>query len=243
MAQQVALRRAQVQDEASGRAVFEEVDPKSLLDQPPPKDVVKPPSLVTTANTSFAANVTGLPGESFWNTTLPRLHPSNLRLVSVPPGLSSAHHPAARAPPPVFSSFPLSYAQGPYADPHRQTAAHPSFALPPAPPAPYVLPTAAAPPHAALGLATSLYEPPSVVAAAKHPPPPPPLASLVGSAPLYEASAMAAASGTASKPLTPELQPISAAGSPVAVALDYSSHADLSDEYIDVQGTATAGLS
>ncbi|KAL3196755.1 hypothetical protein MRX96_015373 [Rhipicephalus microplus] len=36
MAQQVALRRAQVQDEASGRAVFEEVDPKSLLDQPPP---------------------------------------------------------------------------------------------------------------------------------------------------------------------------------------------------------------
>lgn len=56
MAQQVALRRAQVQDEASGRAVFEEVDPKSLLDQPPPKDVVKPPSLVTTANTSFAAN-------------------------------------------------------------------------------------------------------------------------------------------------------------------------------------------
>lgn len=55
MAQQVALRRAQVQDEASGRAVFEEVDPKSLLDQPPPTDVVKPPTLVSTAN-SFAAN-------------------------------------------------------------------------------------------------------------------------------------------------------------------------------------------
>uniref|UniRef100_L7LSH5 Putative doublesex and mab-3 related transcription factor 1 n=1 Tax=Rhipicephalus pulchellus TaxID=72859 RepID=L7LSH5_RHIPC len=55
MAQQVALRRAQVQDEASGRAVFEEVDPKSLLDQPPPTDVVKPPALVSTAN-SFAAN-------------------------------------------------------------------------------------------------------------------------------------------------------------------------------------------
>lgn len=242
MAQQVALRRAQVQDEASGRAVFEEVDPKSLLDQPPPKDVVKPPSLVTTANTSFAANVTGLPGESFWNTTLPRLHPSNLRLVSVPPGLSSAHHPAARHPPPVFPSFPIPYAQGPYADPHRQTAAHPSFALPPAPPAPYVLPTAAAPPHAALGLATSLYEPPSVVAAAKHPPPP--LATLVASAPLYDASAMAAAAASgasSSKPLTPELQPLPAAGSPVA--LDYSSHADLGDEYIDVQGTATAGLS
>lgn len=260
MAQQVALRRAQVQDEASGRAVFEEVDPKSLLDQPPPKDVVKPPSLVTTANTSFAANdyaarhpcgtevlttgVTGLPGESFWNTTLPRLHPSNLRLVSVPPGLSSAHHPSARPPPPVFPSFPLPYAQGPYADPHRQTAAHPSFALPPAPPAPYVLPTAAAPPHAALGLATSLYEPPSVVAAAKHPPPP--LATLVASAPLYDASAMAAAAASgassSSRPLTPELQPpLPAAGSPVA--LDYSAHGDLSDEYIDVQGTATAGLS
>lgn len=55
MAQQVALRRAQVQDEASGRAVFEEVDPKSLLDQPPPTDVVKPPALVSSTN-SFAAN-------------------------------------------------------------------------------------------------------------------------------------------------------------------------------------------
>lgn len=54
MAQQVALRRAQAQDEASGRAVFEEVDPKSLLDQPPPTDVVKPPSLVTSANSAFA---------------------------------------------------------------------------------------------------------------------------------------------------------------------------------------------
>ncbi|CAN7982526.1 unnamed protein product, partial [Ixodes hexagonus] len=56
MAQQVALRRAQAQDEASGRAVFEEVDPKSLLDQPPPKDVVKPPpALVSSANSAFAA--------------------------------------------------------------------------------------------------------------------------------------------------------------------------------------------
>ncbi|XP_075549047.1 uncharacterized protein LOC142582851 isoform X2 [Dermacentor variabilis] len=119
MAQQVALRRAQVQDEASGRAVFEEVDPKSLLDQPPPTDVVKPPALVSTAN-SFAANVSCLSGESFWNTTLPRLHASNLRLM---PPLASAHHPAG-PPPTVFPSFPLSYTPGPYADPHRQPTAH-----------------------------------------------------------------------------------------------------------------------
>lgn len=83
-----------------------------------------------------------------------------------------------------------------------------------------------------------------MVAAAKHPPPP--LATLVASAPLYDASAMAAAAASgassSSRPLTPELQPpLPAAGSPVA--LDYSAHGDLSDEYIDVQGTATAGLS
>ncbi|KAH7946419.1 hypothetical protein HPB49_024608 [Dermacentor silvarum] len=247
MAQQVALRRAQVQDEASGRAVFEEVDPKSLLDQPPPTDVVKPPALVSTAN-SFAANVTCLPGESFWNTTLPRLHASNLRLM---PPLASAHHPAG-PPPTVFPSFPLPYTPAPYADPHRQPTAHPSFALPPAPPAPYVLPAAAAPPHATLGLATHLYEPPTVVA---KPPPPPPLASLVSSAPLYDAVVAAStssgvglavvggatsgsSSGGASR-LTPELQAV--AGSPVP--LDYSSQAALGEEYIDVQGTATAGHS
>uniref|UniRef100_A0A224ZBL2 Veined wing protein rated song production evidence nas n=1 Tax=Rhipicephalus zambeziensis TaxID=60191 RepID=A0A224ZBL2_9ACAR len=272
MAQQVALRRAQVQDEASGRAVFEEVDPKSLLDQPPPTDVVKPPALVSTAN-SFAANdyagshhrspdvlitaVAGLSGESFWNTTLPRLHPSNLRLVNLPPPLASAHHPAG-PPPPVSPAFPWPYTPGPYVDPHRQPTAHPSFALPPAPPAPYVLPAAAAPPHAALGLATPLYEPPTVVA--KPPPPPPPLASLVTSAPLYDAAAAVVAatagsgaglsvvggatsggsgsgSSSASR-LTPELQAV--AGSPVP--LDYSSQAAFGEEYIDVQGTATPGL-
>ncbi|KAH6929576.1 hypothetical protein HPB50_002784 [Hyalomma asiaticum] len=337
MAQQVALRRAQVQDEASGRAVFEEVDPKSLLDQPPPTDVVKPPALVSTAN-SFAANdyagghhrspdvlitagqrvkvkvpaisarqmfllayiarvdwdrfsaaasqarqniqarkkrqneettrsvelthvatpswidMAGLSGESFWNTTLPRLHPSNLRLVNMPPPLASAHHPAA-PPPPVFPSFPLPYTPTPYVDPHRQPTAHPSFALPPAPPAPYVLPTAAAPPHAALGLATPLYEPPTVVA---KPPPPPPLASLVTSAPLYDAAAAVVAASTSSgagltvvagatngascsgaSRLTPELQAV--AGSPVP--LDYSSQASFGEEYIDVQGTTTPGHS
>lgn len=250
MAQQVALRRAQVQDEASGRAVFEEVDPKSLLDQPPPKDVVKPPALVSsTANSSFAANVAGLPGESFWNTTLPRLHPSNLRLVSMPPPLASAHHPAA-PPPPVFPSFPMPYTQGPYADPHRTSAAHPSFALPPAPPASYVLPAAPAAPHPALSLATPLYEPPSVVA--KHPPPPPPpLASLVTPAPLYDASAVVAAStssgtlaaavGNVSSGSSGRITPELVAGSPVA--LDYSSQAAIGEEYIDVQGTATAGHS
>lgn len=253
MAQQVALRRAQVQDEASGRAVFEEVDPKSLLDQPPPKDVVKPPALVSSAvNSSFATNdypgrhhrgsevlttaVTGLPGESFWNTTLPRLHPSNLRLVSMPPPLAPAHHPAA-PPPPVFPSFPLPYTQASYADPHRTPAGHPSFALPPAPPASYVLPAAPAAPHPALSLATPLYEPPSVVA--KHPPPPS-LASLVTPAALYDTSAVVAAStssGGGGGRITPEL----VAGSPVA--LDYSSQAALGEEYIDVQGTATAGHS
>lgn len=130
--------------------------------------------------------------------------------------------------------------------------AQPSFALPPAPPAPYVLPAAAAPPHAALGLATHLYEPPTVVA---KPPPPPPLASLVSSAPLYDAVVAAStssgvglavvggatsgsSSGGASR-LTPELQAV--AGSPVP--LDYSSQAALGEEYIDVQGTATAGHS
>lgn len=165
MAQQVALRRAQAQDEASGRAVFEEVDPKSLLDQPPPKDVVKPPpALVTSANSAFAAKdyaVRGScgsdalrsgvsspshqahPAESFWNTTLPRLHPSHhLRLVGVPP-------PGPPLPgPPVFPSFPLpAYAAAAaYPDPHRSLghfALHmgpppgsQSYVLPGGPPAP-----------------------------------------------------------------------------------------------------------
>lgn len=198
--------------------------------------------------TVYVFAVSCLSGESFWNTTLPRLHASNLRLM---PPLASAHHPAG-PPPTVFPSFPLSYTPGPYADPHRQPTAHPSFALPPAPPASYVLPAAAAPPHAALGLATHLYEPPAVVG---KPPPPPSLASLVPSAPLYDAVVAASASsgvglavvggttsgsssGGASR-LTPELQAV--AGSPVP--LDYSSQAALGEEYIDVQGTATAGHS
>ncbi|XP_064471501.1 doublesex- and mab-3-related transcription factor 1-like isoform X2 [Ornithodoros turicata] len=54
MARQVALRRQQQQDEASGRAVLEEVDLKTLAEQPPPPDVVRPgPSLATSSNSAF----------------------------------------------------------------------------------------------------------------------------------------------------------------------------------------------
>ncbi|XP_064471500.1 doublesex- and mab-3-related transcription factor 1-like isoform X1 [Ornithodoros turicata] len=80
MARQVALRRQQQQDEASGRAVLEEVDLKTLAEQPPPPDVVRPgPSLATSSNSAFKSKVQcPLPAESFWDSTLPRLNPHGI---------------------------------------------------------------------------------------------------------------------------------------------------------------------
>ncbi|KAL1441645.1 hypothetical protein MTO96_008604 [Rhipicephalus appendiculatus] len=228
MAQQVALRRAQVQDEASGRAVFEEVDPKSLLDQPPPTDVVKPPALVSTAN-SFAANdyagshhrspdvlitaVAGLSGESFWNTTLPRLHPSNLRLVNLPPPLASAHHPAA-PPPPVSPAFPWPYTPGPYVDPPQAADGSPVV-------------------RSASGSTGA------VRAAGSRGPttrgPGPGYATLRATYRGGQAATAATSTGELG-----DLGAPAVAGSPVP--LDYSSQAAFGEEYIDVQGTATPGL-
>lgn len=147
MAQQVALRRQQQQDEASGRAVLEEVDPKSLADQPPPLDVVRPgPSLSTSANSAFKSNVQcPLSTESFWDATLPRLNPCGLcpgpslfRPFSLPPPPPSAYPPPAVYPDPL-ANLALSGSGG------QQT-----FVLSSPPPGSSTLGVPAAPPPDAL---------------------------------------------------------------------------------------------
>ncbi|KAL3196753.1 hypothetical protein MRX96_015372 [Rhipicephalus microplus] len=212
--------------------------------------------------------VAGLSGESFWNTTLPRLHPSNLRLVNLPPPLASAHHPAAAPPPPVSPAFPWPYTPGPYVDPHRQPTAHttkpflPDAAVVRSAPRRHQRRTCCRQPRPHhtqpwvwLRHCTShLPWWPSRRHRLLH------WQACDLGAPLYDAAAAVVAatastgaalgvvggatsggsgsSSSSASRLTPELQAVAAS----PVPLDYSSQADFGEEYIDVQGTATPGL-